>query len=410
MLSSLCNVPLEQLDEDAQLKSMLRFGGEGAQTVPDASKKRREVDPFKLDFLRTFKLGNEDTFSRATKKARASRKIPDAPHTVLDGPGLRNDFYLSLVTWSKDNLVAVGLSETVYLWNADTKTVHVLVDMRLYNESISSLQWCPFPGHTHYLAIGTLASSIRIFDTRAKKEVFYFEGRCDRITSFSWNCHNGLLTFGSWRPAIFNLDVRTKTPVSKFIEHGQAICGLKWNSEGSCLASGSNDDIVCLWDACMSDRTSMRRYSPRHILEGHKAAVKALDWCPFHRNLLASGGGHQDRCIKLWDSATGDLKKTIQTNSPVTSLLWSRTHHKELYSGHGCNENHICVWNYPSMNVVKKLKGHAARILTMDMSPEGSSIMSAGADETLRVWSVAEKCKGTFADGQHCLFGGPTIR
>ena len=36
-----------------------------------------------------------------------------------------------------------------------------------------------------------------------------------------------------------------------------------------------------------------------HRMTAHAAAVKALAWCPFQSNLLASGGGTADRCIKF---------------------------------------------------------------------------------------------------------------
>jgi hypothetical protein len=68
-------------------------------------------------------------------------------------------------------------------------------------------------------------------------------------------------------------------------------------------------------------------------LTAHTAAVKALAWCPFQSNLLASGGGTADRCIKFWNAHTGALVNSIDTHSqarcrtaslalcPVLSLL-----------------------------------------------------------------------------------------
>lgn len=44
-------------------------------------------------------------------------------HQVLDAPALADDFYLNLVDWSAQNLLAVGLDSCVYLWSAHTSKV-----------------------------------------------------------------------------------------------------------------------------------------------------------------------------------------------------------------------------------------------------------------------------------------------
>ena len=66
----------------------------------------------------------------------------------------------------------------------------------------------------------------------------------------------------------------------------------------------------------------------------HQAAVKALAWCPWQPNVLASGGGTADRCIRLWNGSNGTLLNTIDTKSQVCSLLWA-SQYKELVSAHG---------------------------------------------------------------------------
>lgn len=42
---------------------------------------------------------------------------------VLDAPALQDDFYLNLVDWSAQNVLAVGLGSCVYLWSACTSKV-----------------------------------------------------------------------------------------------------------------------------------------------------------------------------------------------------------------------------------------------------------------------------------------------
>lgn len=42
---------------------------------------------------------------------------------MLDAPELQDDFYLNLVDWSSQNVLAVGLGSCVYLWSACTSQV-----------------------------------------------------------------------------------------------------------------------------------------------------------------------------------------------------------------------------------------------------------------------------------------------
>ena len=94
-------------------------------------------------------------------------------------------------------------------------------------------------------------------------------------------------------------DVRQKDCIVRFQSHRQEVCGLKWCPNGRYLASGSNDNTVCVWDfhqwsstggtsATLSsllpptngdEKPSMCQTKPLWHFKDHKAAVKVNSTC-----------------------------------------------------------------------------------------------------------------------------------
>ena len=80
----------------------------------------------------------------------------------------------------------------------------------------------------------------------------------------------------------------------------------------------------------------------------------------------------------------------------MCALQWSR-HERELLSSHGFSQNQLCLWKYPTMTKMAELTGHTARVLHLAQSPDGATVVSAAADETLRFWRVFAQPEGARA-------------
>lgn len=319
---------------------------------------------------------------------KAFRHVAQQPERILDAPELLDDYYLNLLAWSSSNILAVALGPAIYLWNAADGSIDALCDLAEEpgadeEDYVCSVDWT---ADGKYLAVGTAGGGgaggqTQIWDVEAKKKLRSMDGHSARVSSLAWNNH--LVTSGGRDSAIINHDVRVQNhAIANMVGHTQEVCGLTWSPDGEVLASGGNDNLVNIWSP-----NAGGEIAPTFTLTEHQAAVKALAWCPHEQHTLATGGGTADRTIRFWDTQRGVCRNSIDTKSQVCSLVWS-PHEKELISSHGYSQNQLCLWSYPSMCKMTELTGHTARVLHLAVSPDGETVVSGAADETLRFWKA----------------------
>ncbi|KAL9242853.1 hypothetical protein vseg_016812 [Gypsophila vaccaria] len=317
---------------------------------------------------------------------KAPRKVPRAPYKVLDAPSLQDDFYLNLVDWSPHNVLAVGLGNSVYLWNASSSKVTKLCDLGL-DDSVCSVGWAQRGTH---LAIGTNEGKVQIWDASRCKNIRTMEGHRMRVGALAWS--SSVLSSGSRDKSILQRDIRAQDDfVSKLTGHKSEVCGLKWSYDNRELASGGNDNRLFVWNHHKTQ--PVLKYSE------HTAAVKAIAWSPHLHGLLASGGGTADRCIRFWNTTTNSQLGCTDTGSQVCNLAWSKNVN-ELVSTHGYSQNQIIVWKYPSMSKLATLTGHTYRVLYLAISPDGQTIVTGAGDETLRFWNVFPSSKSQNSESE----------
>ncbi|KZV79388.1 WD40 repeat-like protein, partial [Exidia glandulosa HHB12029] len=311
------------------------------------------------------------------------RAVSKTPFRVLDAPELADDFYLSELSWSSTNILAVGLGSCVYLWNAQTAEVQQLCDYTS-SDVVTSVSWT---GRGSTIAVGTHSGQVHLWDAGAVRPLRTYSQHTERVGTVAWS--DGLLASGSRDRTVILNDVRDHTPVRRLAHHRQEVCGLSWNHDTGYLASGGNDNKVLVWDT-----RGNRDDTPLWKFHEHTAAVKALAWNPHMPHCLATGGGTQDKYIRWWNSATGTMTHELDTGSQVCALLWSKTTH-ELVSSHGFSataaQNQILIFRYPTLSMVASLTGHTSRVLYLAMSPDGETVVSGAGDETLRFWTVFPK-------------------
>lgn len=331
------------------------------------------------------------TLLRPAAAVARAKKIPTAPERVLDAPGLVDDFYLNLLAWSNTNLLAIGLDDAVYVWNASTGSVGLLCE--LSGTLVTSLRWSE---DGSYVSIGRDDGLVEIWDieTNSKLRTLDCGLHGTRIAAQAWSQH--VLTLGSKTGHLFHSDVRVADHIMSVLElvHLAEICGLEYRADGVQLAAGGNDNLVSIWDVRNAHGDSSSQ--PLYVKTSHRAAVKALAWCPYQLLLLASGGGTSDKTINFWNTQTGARVNTIETGSQISSLNWGYATGTgmEIVASHGYPTNNLLLFNYPTLQKTGEITGaHDLRILNGCLSPDGLTLATVAGDENLKFWSLFDLYK-----------------
>ena len=369
--------------KDQQVKRLLLTGmmndSENRRVLRFNSKHRKKKDLYSEGIT-------EIGLRRAAGKrsVRNRRTLPKRAEKVLDAPGLINDYYLNLIDWGLNNLLAVCLGDGAFVWNPVTQEGNQFFESDNTLMFPTSIAWAP--KDNNMIAIGFSDSKVHIRDFGKNMLVREIDDHWARVSAVNWNPANtNLFTTSSKDCEIINYDLRVQRTLQVCRGHTQEVCGLKWSPDGSLLASGGNDNTLMIWDP----RNDAR---PLFQFREHKAAVKALAWCPWQKNLIVSGGGSSDKTIKFWRVDEGKLLTSHHISSQVCGLLWN-PRDKELLSAHGYSQFQLSLWKNPSMHKVGDLFGHKDRVLHLALSPDHSTIVSAGADETLRFWKIFDVSK-----------------
>ncbi|KAI8913710.1 WD40-repeat-containing domain protein, partial [Entophlyctis helioformis] len=320
-----------------------------------------------------------------TRSRQPQRTLPKNPETVLDAPDVRDDYYINVLDWGVLGTLIVGLDDKCYLWNKTDARVDEIYQTVQAGDYIST---CAFSPQGHRATVGTELGSILLFDTRRvstatpqQPDPLRTFTSAQGVSALGWVDPNVFLT-GDKRGSLFAWDTRSSqagrplASVAGF--HADRVVGITAHWNQTQFASGCNGHLVDLWDM-----RNLRH--PSLVLEHHRSAARALRWCPWEHNVLATGGGLDDGKVCMINSDSGQCLATIETGQQVCQIVWSR-HYREFITMQSFEEDQLVFWKYPSMEQIGTLPGHRARPLHAALSPDGQTVATMAGDETIKFW------------------------
>ncbi|CAE6399147.1 unnamed protein product [Rhizoctonia solani] len=168
--------------------------------------------------------------------------------------------------------------------------------------------------------------------------------------------------------------------------HEDTVTSVTFSPDGRSVTSVSDDHTIRTWDA----------HSPSPIgepLRGHSHWINSVTYSPLG-NIIASGS--HDKTIRLWDVNTRrQLGQPIKGNYPFYSIAFSPN--ARLIAS-GCDGfpfySHpsacsVQLWDVQTMAAAANpFEGHTDLVWSVEISPDGTRVVSGSYDNTIRVWDV----------------------
>ncbi len=157
--------------------------------------------------------------------------------------------------------------------------------------------------------------------------------------------------------------------------HTNRVTRIVFSSDGSMLASASEDGTIRLWNVVT--RTH------KHTLTGHTSYIHSVAFSPDGRTLAS---GSENGKIRLWNATTGQYRVTLEGHRNEVSSVAFSPDGKTLASG--SSDRTIRLWNATTGQYKVTLEGHSENINSVVFSPDGKTLASGSSDRTIRLWDA----------------------
>ncbi len=132
-----------------------------------------------------------------------------------------------------------------------------------------------------------------------------------------------------------------------------------------------------------------------YLEEGKSGSVWGVILARDGQTLYSCG---RDSTAKVWNTRTGECRRTMRATRP-TLVTCLALHPDQQTLAIGDMNGVITVFNVTTGAITRSRTGHSAYILSILWTPDGRQLITAGRDDTVRVWDPSLQPVRAFAGG-----------
>jgi WD40 repeat protein len=236
-----------------------------------------------------------------------------------------------------------------------------------------------------WLASAGADHTIKLWNSTSGKEVFTLKSHSHRLTSLAFSPDGVRLISGSVDQTVRVWDASSGKERLTLRGHTAAVNCVAFSPDGRYGASASDDKTVRVWDVTAGNTISE--------FKGHQLPVQRLTFSPDGRSIASVSRDRKRGEAILWDVGTGTVVLTIPDKTAMSCVAF-HPGGKYLAVGVARPEGTavtpaIKMWSVETGASLQSLAGHQDTITDCKFNSDGTQLISAGADQTLKLWETS---------------------
>lgn len=257
--------------------------------------------------------------------------------------------------------------------------------------------------------LGAFGGAVRLVNAMGEESFAFHHGAPLNVVLFAGNRQHAITAGGAAKSGdvqVWDLTGEAPRSLLEFQAHDTPVLAAATTADGTRLATASADGAVKLWSLSVDSAEPAAREF-RTPLIGHSGAVWDVDFSPDGSHVVTAG---QDRTAIVWsvDQAKNDwpLPAFRGHAGPVYACAFSPDGRRVVSAG---ADRRVLLWDIDQIETIDldelardnapvaaprfvELRGHTAEVRSVDFAPDGSQVLSASSDHTVKVWNAS---KGT---------------